>query len=242
PAASRVLRGGGSECCSCRIVVARQSLGDALKITEVGPFIAVLGVFPQFDKGSASRLVVAVLKCGNGLSGKDRRRGADRGPSRNRRWQHSGWIGGGGNPACGVGRLGQARSRACNNHKRKSSPQEGSASSRHHANARPAISWCHEKILPKQGLLTRSKEFGRSYVGLDGSQKAQARRQEEGPALLLESKPACRSRLIGRWHGGLGSPAMGWPRHPAGQFEYRFRLSLENNVGKAFFFNDPKYG
>ena len=152
PAAGRVLRGGGSECCSCRIVVARQSLGDALKITEVGPFIRVLGVFPQFDKSSASRLVVAVLKCGNDVSGNDRRRGADRGPSSNRRWQHSGWIGGGGNPACGFGRLEQARGRVCNNHKRKSSPQESPGSSRHHANDHPAISWCHEEILPKQGV------------------------------------------------------------------------------------------
>ena len=148
PAAGRVLRGGGSECCSCRIGVARQSPGDALKITEVGPFIRVLGVFPQFDKRFASRLVVAVLKCGNGLSGNDRRRGADRGPSSNRRWQHSGWIGGGGNAACGVGRLEQARGRACSNHKRKSNPQVSPASSRHHASNHPAISWCHEEILP----------------------------------------------------------------------------------------------
>ena len=55
------------------------------------------------------------------------------------------------------------------------------------------------------------------------------------PPYKLESKPACRSRLIGRWHGGLGSPALGWPRYLAGQFEYLFRLSQENNVCKAFF-------
>ena len=55
---------------------------------------------------------------------------------------------------------------------------------------------------------------------------------------MLESEPACRSRLIGRSHGGLGSPPLGWPRHPAGQFGYLFQLSLvslKNNVDKAFF-------
>jgi hypothetical protein len=48
----------------------------------------------------------------------------------------------------GVGRLEQARGRACNNHKRKSNSQESPGSSRHHANDHRAISWCHEEILP----------------------------------------------------------------------------------------------
>ena len=66
-------------------------------------------------------------------------------------------------------------------------------------------------------------------MNLDGPQKAQARRQEGDPALLLESKQAFRPRRIGRLHGGLGSPALGWT----------VRVSVaavqENNLDKAFF-------
>src|SRR5271166_6891956 len=65
---------------------------------------------------------------------------------------------------------------------------------------------------------------------LDGPQKAQARRHQGGPALLLESKQAFRPRRIGRSHGGLGSPVPGWPVPASAAAAVQ-----ENNVDKAFF-------
>jgi hypothetical protein len=65
---------------------------------------------------------------------------------------------------------------------------------------------------------------------LDGPQKAQARRHQGGPALLLEAKQAFRPRRIGRSHGGLGSPVPGWPVRVSAAAAVQ-----ENNVGKAFF-------
>src|SRR5208282_1795357 len=90
-------------------------------------------------------------------------------------------------------------------------------------------------IRPFPGVTRRSsrcKESGRFSMNLDGPQKAQARRQEGGPALLLESKQAFRPRRIGRSHGSLGFPVPGWPVRVSAAAVQDVQ---ENNVDKAFF-------
>src|SRR5208337_1179916 len=91
-----------------------------------------------------------------------------------------------------------------------------------HKRAQPVRGIMLTIVRPFPGVTRRSsrcKESGRFSMNLDGPQKAQARRQEGDPALLLESKQAFRPRRIGRSHGGLGPPALGCPRPPAGQFK-----------------------